>query len=123
MNDEKTIEDILRESKTIAVVGLSDNPTRPSHEVAAYLKAQGYRIIPVNPSVGEVLGEKSYPDLGSIPDEVDVVDVFRRPEHVPAVVDEAIKKGARTLWLQDGVGNPAAEEKARQAGMRVVADT
>jgi predicted CoA-binding protein len=123
VNDEKTIEDILRESKTIAVVGLSDNPARPSHEVAAYLQSQGYRIIPVNPGVDEVLGQKSYPDLTSIPEPVDVVDVFRRPENVPAIVDEAIAKGARSLWLQDGVGNPAAEEKARRAGMRVVSDT
>lgn len=123
LNDDKTIRDILRESKTIAVVGLSDNPSRPSHGVAEYLKGQGYRIIPVNPSANEVLGEMSYPDLVSIPGQVDVVDVFRRPEHVPAIVDEAIKKGARSLWLQEGVSDPAAEEVARRAGLRVVSDT
>jgi uncharacterized protein len=123
VNDDKTIHDTLSESKTIAVVGLSDNPSRASHEVGEYLKGQGYRIIPVNPSASEVLGEKSYPDLLSIPESIDVVDVFRRPEHVPAIVEEAIKKGARSLWLQDGVGNPVAEEVARRAGLRVVSDT
>ena len=123
MDQERTIEDILRESKTIAVVGLSDNPERPSHGVAEYLQSQGYRIIPVNPNVQNVLGEKSYPDLDSVPEKIDVVDVFRRPENVPEIVDAAIRKGARSLWLQDGVTNPPAEEKARRAGLRVVSNT
>jgi uncharacterized protein len=122
VNDEQTIEDILRQAKNVAVVGLSANPTRPSFGVAEYLKSQGYHIIPVNPGVEQVLGEKSYPDLASVPEKIDVVEVFRRPEHVPAVVEEAIKAGARSLWLQDDVSNPEAEEKARQAGLRVVAD-
>ncbi|MHB1417656.1 MAG: CoA-binding protein [Chloroflexota bacterium] len=122
MDQEQTVETILRESKTIAVVGLSDNPARPSHGVAEYLKSQGYRIIPVNPTVGEVFGEKSYPDLAAVPEAVDVVEVFRRSEHVPPIAEAAVKKGARALWLQDGVSNPEAEEMARQAGLLVVSD-
>src|SRR5690554_2378083 len=94
--------EILRSARTVAVVGLSPDPSRPSHTVASYLKRQGYRIIPVNPTVSEVLGEKSYPDLRSVPEPVDVVDVFRRPEYVPQIVEEAIAIGARALWLQEG---------------------
>ncbi|MCL4467110.1 MAG: CoA-binding protein [Chloroflexi bacterium] len=123
VNDEQTIDDILHQAKNVAVVGLSDNRMRPSFGVAEYLQKQGYHIIPVNPGVEQVLGEKSYPDLASVPEQIDVVDVFRRPEHVPAIVEEAIKAGARSLWLQDGVGNPEVEKNARQAGLRVVADT
>ncbi len=122
MDQEQVVEEILRESKAIAVVGLSDNPARPSHGVAQYLKQQGYRIIPVNPQSAAVLGEKSYPSLDDVPDQVDVVEVFRRSEFVPEIVEAAIRKGARSLWLQDGVRHPAAEERARRAGLRVVAD-
>ncbi len=122
LDQEQTVADILRESKTIAVVGLSDNPARPSHGVAQYLQQQGYRIIPVNPQVTQVLGERSYPDLDAVPGKVDVVDVFRRSEFVPEIVEAAIRKGARSLWLQDGVTHPEAEERASRAGLRVVAN-
>ncbi|WP_324717807.1 CoA-binding protein [Carboxydochorda subterranea] len=121
-HEDTTILEIFRRARTIAVVGLSPDPSRPSHVVARYLKSQGYRILPVNPAAGEVLGEKSHRDLLSIGEGVDVVDVFRRPEHVPAIVDQAIRIGARALWLQEGVVHPEAAEKARKAGLLVVMD-
>lgn len=114
--------EILKTARTVAVVGLSPDPTRPSHTVASYLKRQGYRIIPVNPTVSQVLGEKSYPDLRSVPEPVDVVDVFRRPEFVPDIVEDAIAIGAKAVWLQEGVVHHQAAERARQAGLRVVMD-
>ena len=114
------VEEQLRNSKTIAVVGLSDNPDRDSHRVAKYLQAQGYRIIPVNPMITEALGEKSYPDLKSVPDPIDMVDIFRRSEFVPPVVDEAIEVRAKYIWMQDGVIHPEAAAKAEQAGIPVV---
>ena len=107
------VEEQLRNSKTIAVVGLSPNPDRDSHRVSAYLQSQGYRIIPVNPTVDEVLGEKSYPDLTSVPEPIDMVDIFRRSELVMPVVEEAVQVGARYIWMQDGVVNEEAAEKAR----------
>jgi predicted CoA-binding protein len=116
------VEEQLRNSKTIAVVGLSDNPERASFGVARYLQAQGYRIIPVNPMVSEVLGEKSYPDLKSVPETIDMVDIFRRSELVPPVVDEAIEVGAKYVWMQDGVIHPEAAAKAEAAGIPVVMD-
>jgi predicted CoA-binding protein len=116
------IRDLLRTARTIAVVGLSDNPARPSYGVAAYLKRQGYRIIPVNPAVSEVLGEKSYARLEDVPEKIDVVDVFRRSEHVPEVVDSAIAIGAKAVWCQDGVIHEEAAAKARAAGLFVVMD-
>ena len=116
------IRDVLRSARTIAVVGLSDKPDRPSHGVAAYLKAHGYRIIPINPAVREVLGEKAYARLEDVPEPIDVVDVFRRPEYVPGVVDAAIAVGAKVVWMQDGVIHEAAAAKARAAGLRVVMD-
>ena len=122
MTHTDAIEKILKESKTIAVVGLSPDPTRPSHGVARYLQAQGYKIIPVNPKAEEVLGEKSYPDLASVPEVVDVVDIFRRPEHVPAIVEAAIAKGARAVWMQEGIVDEEAAERARGAGLMVVVD-
>ena len=122
MNQADTIEKILKESKTIAVVGLSPDPARPSHGVARYLQTQGYRIIPVNPFVEEVLGEKSYPDLASVPEAVDVVDIFRRPQHVPAIVEAAIAKGARAVWMQEGIVHHEAAARAREAGLMVVMD-
>jgi predicted CoA-binding protein len=122
MNQADIIEKILKESKTIAVVGLSPDPTRPSHNVARYLQAHGYRIIPVNPIAEEVLGEKSYPDLASVPDDVDVVDVFRAPEHVPAIVEAAIAKGAKAVWMQEGVVHEEAAARAQEAGLLVVMD-
>src|SRR5229473_3165925 len=117
------VEQILRGAKTIAVVGLSSNPMRPSYGVAEYLKTAGYRIIPVNPNETEVLGEKVYARLEDIPEQVDVVDVFRRAEEVPAVAASAIRIGARVLWMQLGIENPGAAEKARAAGLVVVEDS
>lgn len=119
---EPDIKSILEESKTIAVVGLSPHEERDSHRVARYLQSQGYRIIPVNPNADEILGERSYPNLASIPEPVDVVDVFRRSEAVPEIVEEAIKVGARTVWMQEGVIHEEAAARARQAGLRVVMD-
>ena len=116
------IEEQLTNSKTIAVVGLSPNPERPSHYVAKYLQEHGYRIIPVNPLLQEVLGERCYPDLGSIPEPVDMVDIFRRSEHVGPIVDDAIGIGAKYVWMQDGVVNEAAAASARSAGLSVVTD-
>jgi predicted CoA-binding protein len=116
------IRDLLRSTRTIAVVGLSDNPGRASHHVAAYLQDHGYRIIPVNPTVTEVLGEKAYPRLEDVPEPIDLVDVFRRPEHVPGIVDAAIKVGAKAVWLQLGIVHEEAAAKARAAGLRVVQD-
>jgi predicted CoA-binding protein len=116
------IRDILRSARTIAVVGLSDKPDRPSYGVAAYLQAHGYRIIPINPAVREVLGEKAYARLEDVPEKIDVVDVFRRPENVPEVVDAAIAVGAKVVWMQDGVIHEAAAAKAQAAGLRVVMD-
>lgn len=124
MDEEETIGRILKESKTIAVVGLSPEPDRPSHGVAAYLKSKGYKIIPVNPAVPEVLGEKSYPDIKSIPAtvKVDVVDIFRRPEFVPPIVEDAIKIKAKAVWMQEGIVHEEAAKKARDAGLLVVMD-
>ena len=116
------IEEILKNSRTIAVVGLSPKPDRPSYGVARYLQGQGYRIIPVNPGAQEVLGEKAYPNLSAIPERVDVVDIFRRPEDVLPVVEEAIKIGAKYIWMQEGIVNDQAAEKARRAGLAVVMD-
>lgn len=113
---------ILRESHTIAVVGLSNDPTRDSYEVAAYLKAQGYCIIPVNPFVTEVLGERAYPDLLSIPEPVDLVDVFRRPEATPPIAQDAVAIGAKAFWLQLGIVSEEAAAIARTGGLEVVMD-
>ena len=113
---------ILRSARTIAVVGLSNNPRRPSYGVARYLQRAGYRIIPVNPNVAEVLGERAYATLSELPGPVDVVDVFRRSEFVGPIVDEAIAIGAAAVWLQDGVVDEAAAERARAAGLDVVMD-
>jgi predicted CoA-binding protein len=113
---------ILRSARTIAVVGLSTDPRRPSYGVARYLQRAGYRIIPVNPNVSEVLGERAYATLSELPEPVDVVEVFRRSEFAGAVVDEAIAIGAGAVWLQDGVVDEAAAERARAAGLDVVMD-
>jgi predicted CoA-binding protein len=116
------VEEQLRNSNTIAVVGLSDNPARDSHRVSKYMQSQGYRIIPVNPMIQETLGEKSYPDLTSVPEPIDMVDIFRRSELVPPVVDEAIKVGVKYIWMQDGVTDPEAAAKAEAAGIPVIMD-
>lgn len=122
MSEFTSIDDLLKQAKTIAVVGLSSNPMRASHGVSAYMQAQGYRIIPVNPQEDFVLGEKSYKSLLDVPERIDIVDVFRRPEFVPEIVDEAIQIKTPAIWLQEGVIHEAAAEKARQAGIFVVMD-
>jgi predicted CoA-binding protein len=119
-NDE--IGKLLQKSKTIAVVGLSDSPLRPSHGVSAYLQSHGYRIIPVNPGIRGALGEKAVPSLSEVKEKIDIVDVFRRSEFVPEVVDEAIRLKLPVIWLQEGVIHEAAAAKARQAGILVVMD-
>lgn len=119
---DRAVLQILRQSKTIAVVGLSPDPERPSHQVAAYLQAQGYRVIPVNPQAERILGERSYPDLASLPERVDVVDIFRRPEHVPAIVEAAIARGIPAIWMQLGIVHEEAARRARAAGLLVVMD-
>lgn len=116
------ITNILRESKTIAVVGLSSDPMRASHEVSEYMQSAGYRIIPVNPNEAEVLGEKSYPRLEDVPEKIDVVNIFRRPEEVPPVVESAIRMGAKAVWMQLGIENESAAEMAQAAGLAVVED-
>ncbi|MBT9163142.1 MAG: hypothetical protein DDT24_00045 [Chloroflexi bacterium] len=115
-------EEILNSSKTVAVVGLSPRMERPSFAVASYLKEHGFRIIPVNPTAEEILGERSYPDLSSIPGRVDVVDIFRRSEEVLPIVEEAIKIGAKSIWMQEGVVNEEAAGRARDAGLLVIMD-
>jgi uncharacterized protein len=122
MMNDKDVAALLKSSKTIAVVGLSNNPMRPSFGVSRFLQRQGYRIIPVNPNETEVLGERAYPTLKDVPDEVDIVNVFRRPNRVPEVVDQALEKGARCLWMQEGVVNHEAAQKAEEAGLPVVMD-
>src|SRR5882757_2059166 len=117
------VAEILRGARTIAVVGLSANPMRASHGVAEYLKSAGYRIIPVNPNETEVLGEKAYARLEDVPEPVDIVDVFRRAEEVPALAESAIGIGAKVLWMQLGIENAAAAERARMAGLVVVEDS
>ena len=116
------IEKIIRESRNIAVVGISNKLGRPSLTVASYLKGQGYRIIPVNPTIQDVNGEKCYPDLSSIPEKVDVLDIFRKPADVLPVVEEAVRVGAKAVWMQEGIVNEEAARKAREAGLQVVMD-
>ena len=116
------IRDILQKSQTIAVVGMSNKRERASYQVAMYLKSAGYDIVPVNPAYPEIEGMKSYPDVESVPGNVDVVDIFRRPEFVEPIVESAIRKGARVVWMQEGVVNPKAAERAKAAGLRVVMD-
>jgi predicted CoA-binding protein len=118
MHEEK----ILNGYRTVAVVGLSPDPNRPSHKVASYLAQHGYEIIPVNPNAHEILGRPSYPDLQSLPQSVEIVDIFRRSEEVMPIVDEAIKIGAKAVWMQEGVINEAAAARARDAGLLVVMD-
>ncbi|HET6371738.1 MAG TPA: CoA-binding protein [Candidatus Polarisedimenticolia bacterium] len=117
-----TPREILRAYKTFAVVGLSDRPDRPSHSVALFLKQRGYRIVPVNPALTEVLGERCYPSLKEIPFPIEVVDIFRRSEFVGPIVDDAIAIGAKVVWMQLGVIDEIAAERARAAGLEVVMD-
>ena len=118
--DDETLRQALIGARNVAVVGLSDRPSRPSYGVARYLKEQGYRIIPVNPNITEVFGEKAYPDLTSVPDAIDLVDIFRRSSQVGPVVDEAITKGVQTIWMQLGIVDEAAAARARAAGITVI---
>jgi predicted CoA-binding protein len=120
--DDATITNLLTSSKTIAVVGLSPKPYRASHGVAQFLQSSGYRIVPVNPNESKVLGEKCYARLEDIPEKIDIVDIFRRSEHVAEIVDAAIRIGARAVWMQEGVVDEASAERARNAGLLVVMD-
>jgi uncharacterized protein len=117
-----SIQNILENCKTLAVVGLSSRATRPSHGVSLYMKSHGYRVIPVNPNEEFVLGEKSYPDLDDVPEPIDAVVIFRRSEFVPEVVESAIHKGVRVVWMQEGVQHPEAAQRAREAGLEVIED-
>jgi len=116
------ITKLLNSAKTIAVVGLTDSSTRPSYGVSHYMQSQGYRIIPVNPNITDWMGEKAYPSLLDVPDKIDIVNVFRRPDAVPEVIEQAIKIKAAAIWMQEGVVHHEAAEKARQAGIFVVMD-
>jgi predicted CoA-binding protein len=121
--DDGELRQIYENTHTVAVVGASDQPERPSHSVPAYLQAHGFRILPVNPNLAEALGEKVYPNLKEIREPVDVVLIFRRSEAVPPVVNEAIQIGAQVVWMQEGIINETAAETARNAGLQVVMDT
>jgi uncharacterized protein len=116
------MEEILRASHTIAVVGLSSKRYRPSFGVAEYMKRAGYRIVPVNPQETEIMGETCYPDLDSVPDPIDIVDIFRRSEYVPEIVEAAVRKGAKAIWMQEGVFHEEAARRAEAAGMLVMMD-
>jgi uncharacterized protein len=120
--EEKSITELLASAKTIAVIGLSSKPYRASFGVSETLQSSGYRIFPVNPNEKEVLGEKCYSRLEDIPEKIDIVDIFRRPEFVPEIVDAAIRIGARAIWMQEGVEDEASAERARRAGLFVIMD-
>ena len=115
-------KEILNNARVIAVVGCSDNPGRVSHRIARYLQQVGYKVYPVNPLVSEAIGEKAYPDVKSIPEKVDIVNVFRSSRHVPGIVDDAIAAGAKAIWLQLDITDPEAERRAEAAGLDVVTD-
>ena len=122
INNSETIKRVLDECKTIAVVGLSSDPSRPSNSVASYMKRRGYTVIPVNPNETEVFGDKSYPSLADVPAQIDLVDIFRRSDEAGQAVDEAIAVGAKAVWLQEGVIDRAAAARAHDAGLLVVMD-
>lgn len=122
INRPETIEAILKECRTIAVIGLSSSPSRASHGVASYMKRHGYKVIAVNPNETDVFGEKAYPALASVPDKVDLVDIFRRSSEAGSAVDDAIAAGAKAVWLQEGVIDEAAAQRALDAGLQVVMD-
>jgi predicted CoA-binding protein len=122
LNSKETIQQILSECKTIAVVGLSSDPSRPSNSVSGYMRRQGYRVIAVNPNETEVFGEKAYSNLAAVPGKIDLVDIFRRSDQAGEAVDEAIAIGAKAVWLQEGVVDRAAAERAIDAGLLVVMD-
>jgi len=120
INDDRELKEILKTIKVVASVGVSSNDEKPSYWIFHYLREHGYKMIPVNPTATKILGEKVYPDLASIPDKVEVVQVFRKPEDVPPVVEAAIKIGAKIVWMQEGVINEAAAKRAEEAGLKVV---
>jgi predicted CoA-binding protein len=122
MKVNENIPEILNSYKNIAVIGISNKPMRPSHYVSRFMKERGYRILPVNPGLDEVMGEKCYPNLTDIPDQIEIVDIFRRPEYVDEIVDEAIEKKAKVIWMQTGILNLSAAQKALDAGIQVVMD-
>jgi len=122
LSQSDPIRELLERARTIAVVGLSNNPFRPSHGVSAYMQAQGYKIIPVNPTITEALGEKSFASILDVPEKIDIVNIFRRPEFVEAIVDQAIQLKISAVWMQEQVIHQAAAEKARRAGMFVAMD-
>jgi uncharacterized protein len=122
VNEADPITELLKRSRNIAVVGLSNSPLRPSHGVSAYMQTQGYHVIPVNPNITEALGEKSYPSLLDVPEKIDIVNIFRRPESVDELVDQAIQLKVPAIWMQEDVVNPRAAERAREAGIFVVMD-
>jgi predicted CoA-binding protein len=122
VTETERIGELLKSAKTIAVVGLSDSPFRTSYRVSEYMQSQGYRVIPVNPEIRESLGEKAYASLSEVAEKIDIVNVFRRPQFVPEVVEEAIRLKVPAIWMQEGVVHEAAAEKARQAGIFVVMD-
>ena len=120
--DDQALKRLFEGTRTIASVGLSNTPSRASGRVCRYLQSKGYRIIPVNPNETEVLGEKAYPDLKSVPEKVDLVQIFRNPEAVPPIVEDAIAIGAKAVWMQDGAGNPEAAKRAEEAGLVAIVD-
>lgn len=122
LSQSDPIRELLERARTIAVVGLSNNPFRPSHGVSAYMQAQGYKIVPVNPTITEALGEKSFASILDVPEKIDIVNIFRRPEFVEAIVDQAIQLKITAVWMQEQVIHQAAAEKARRAGMFVAMD-
>ena len=122
LSADRDLRELLATSRRIAVVGLSDNPSRISNLVSRYMQRQGYIIIPVNPAITEALGEPAFPDLKSIPGPVDIVNIFRRPEFVPEIVDAAIAIKAKTVWMQAGITHPEAARRASEAGLQVVVD-
>jgi predicted CoA-binding protein len=122
MNEPGLIQDMLANAKTIAVIGLSENPGKPSHYVSAYMQQQGYKIYPINPAIPEVLGEKSYASLADLPVKPDIVNVFRLPKFIPAIVDEMLALGHKNIWVQLGIVNEEAAAKAEAGGIRVIMD-
>ena len=122
MYSDHVLREILQSAKTIAVVGLSYSQEKESYRIASYLREQGYRVIPVNPTAPEIMGEISYPDLQSVPEKIDVVQVFRKSEDVPPIVDDAIQAGAKVVWMQEGIVHEEAAQKALEAGLQVVMD-
>ena len=122
VEDDAELRNILKSVRTVASVGVSSNPQKPSYGIFQYLMEAGYRMIPVNPTTPEVMGLPSYPDLSSVAQKIDVVQVFRKPEDVPPVVEQAIQAGAKVIWMQEGIANPQAAKQAEAAGLKVVMD-